>query len=167
MFGHKEKSETESIIGKGTEFKGTLKDKDSIRIDGKIKGKIQVEGDVIVGEGATVKADIQAKSITIGGKVIGNINCQGKVELFPSGVLEGDVKAHGLIIPEGALFNGKYRMTPFEEKKEQEPVEKGEETEGKIAIEPTEKKIQEPGRKRRKGKKRRKSSKKGSYSDSG
>jgi len=82
--------------------------------------------------------------------VVGDVNCEGKVELFPSGVLEGDVKAHGLIIPEGALFNGKYRMIPFEEKKEQEPVEKGEETEGKIAIEPTEKKIQEPGRKRRK-----------------
>ncbi len=154
MFAHKEKFETDSIIGKGTEFKGTLKDKDSIRIDGKIEGKIQVEGNVIVGEDGIVRADIRAKSISIEGKVIGNVDCQGKVELFPSGVLQGNVKAHGLVIPKGAVFNGECRMIPFEEKEEQEPVEKGEETEGKIATEPTERKIEEPGRKRKKPRKR-------------
>lgn len=156
MFGSKEKFEfeTESVIGKGTEFKGTLKDRDSIRIDGKIEGKIQVEGNLIVGEDAIVRADIRAKSISIGGKVIGNVDCQGKVELFHSGSLEGNVKAHGLVIPKGALFDGECRMIPFEKKKEQEIVEEGKETEGKIATEPTERKIQEPGRKRTKRRKR-------------
>ena len=162
MFGSKEKFEfeTESVIGKGTEFKGTLKDKDSICIDGKIEGKIQVEGNVIVGEDAIVKADIQAKSISIGGKVIGNVDCQGKVELFPSGGLEGNVKAHGLIIPKGAFFNGKCRMIPFEENKKQKPVKndlakkqthfKGEETKGKIAIKSTEREIRELKKNRKK-----------------
>ena len=125
MFGSKEKSEfeTASVIGKGTEFKGTLQDTESIHIDGKVEGKIQVEGDVIVGEDAIIKADIQAKSINIGGKVIGNIDCQGKVELSPSGSLEGKVKASDLAIAEGAFFNGECRMVPFEESEEEKPAE--------------------------------------------
>jgi len=154
MFKREEAFETSSVIGKETEFKGSLKDRESIRIDGKFEGEIEVEGHLIVGEDAVIKANTKAKSVSIAGKVVGDVNCEGKVELFPSGVLEGNVKAHSLVIPKGALFNGECRMIPFEEKKEQEPVEKGEETEGKIAIEPTERKIQEPGRKRKKRRKR-------------
>ena len=110
MFGRKEKLETESIIGKETEFKGTLKDKESIRIDGKVEGKIQSEGEVIVGEDAIVNANIKAKSISIRGKVVGNITCQGKVELFPSGSLKGNIKASNLAIAEGVFFDGKCKM---------------------------------------------------------
>jgi len=119
MFSRKEKFITASIIGKGTEFKGTLKDRESIRIDGKFEGKIQVEGNVIIGKDAVIKADIQAKSISVGGKVIGNVDCQEKVELFSSGSLEGKVKASDLTIAEGAFFNGECRMIPFQEKEEE------------------------------------------------
>ena len=110
MFARKEKFETESIIGKETELKGTLKDKESIRIDGKVEGEIHSEGDVIVGEDATVNANIEAKSVSIKGKVVGNVTCQGKVELFPSGSLKGNVEASGLTIPEGAFFGGECKM---------------------------------------------------------
>lgn len=123
MFGDKEKVKTGSIIGEGTEFKGTLKDKGSVRIDGNFEGEIEVEGDVVVGKGAFIKANIRAKSINISGKVIGNINCQEKVELFPSGSLEGKVKASDLTIAEGAFFNGECRMTPLQERAEEESSE--------------------------------------------
>ena len=110
MFARKEKLEAENIIGKETELKGTLKNTENIHIEGKVEGKIQSEGDVIVGEDAIVKANIQAKSASIRGKVVGNITCQGKVELFPSGSLKGNVKASDLTIPEGAFFDGKCKM---------------------------------------------------------
>ena len=41
-----ENMEVESVIGKETQFKGTLKGEGSIRIEGKVDGKIGVEGDV-------------------------------------------------------------------------------------------------------------------------
>lgn len=120
MFKKREKFRTSSIIGRGAEFKGTLKDEESIRIDGKVEGKIQVEGNVIVGEDAIVKANIEAKSISIGGKVIGDINSEEKVELFSSGSLEGKVKASDITIAEGAFFNGECRMVPPEKDKGKE-----------------------------------------------
>lgn len=112
MFGRKEKLETESIIGKETEFKGTLKGEGSIRIEGRVDGKIEVEGDVSMGENAMIKANIKAGSITISGTVEGNIDCKGRVEILPSGTLKGGVKASDLTIAEGAFFEGQCKMVP-------------------------------------------------------
>jgi len=112
MFKKGEKFKTSSVIGKETEFKGSLKNKESIRIDGKFEGEIEVGGHLIVGEDAVIKANIKAKSVSIGGKVVGDVNCEGKVELFSSGSLEGKVKAFDLTIAEGAFFDGECRMAP-------------------------------------------------------
>jgi cytoskeletal protein CcmA (bactofilin family) len=116
MFGDREKLETDSIVGKGTEFKGTLTNGADIRIEGKFEGKIKVEGNVIVGEDAIVKADIQARSISIGGRVTGDVDCQGQVELLPSGRLKGKMKGSDLAIAEGASFNGECKMIPSSER---------------------------------------------------
>lgn len=103
---------TNSIIGPGTEFKGILKDKESIRIDGKFEGEIQTEGSVTIGENATVQADIKAGAVAIAGKLIGDITCEGRVKIFSTGSLEGKVTAFDLTIAEGASFNGECRMNP-------------------------------------------------------
>ncbi len=126
MFKKKGKFRASSIIGKEAGFKGTLKDEESIRIDGKFEGKIQVGGNVIIGKDAIVEANIQAKSVSIGGKVIGDIDSEERVELFSSGSLEGKVKASDLTIAEGAFFNGECRMVPLEEEKEEKKKEKEE-----------------------------------------
>jgi len=101
---------TSTVIGKETEFKGTLKNNESIRIDGKFKGEIQTEGEVIVGNGAEVQANIKAKSVSIAGKVVGDVDCEERVELFSSGSLRGKVKASNLTIDDGAFFNGECKM---------------------------------------------------------
>ncbi len=111
MFKKKE-TITSSVIGRDTEFKGVLKDKENVRIDGKFEGEIQTEGSVIIGEEAVVQANITAKAVDIGGKVVGDINCEGRVELFSSGSLEGKIKASDLTIGPGAFFNGECNMTP-------------------------------------------------------
>ncbi|MEA1964266.1 MAG: polymer-forming cytoskeletal protein [Candidatus Aerophobetes bacterium] len=113
---------TNTVIGKGTELKGSLKDEESIRVDGKFEGDIQTKGEVIIGEDGVVRADIKAKSVKVGGKLVGDVSCEGKVELFSSGSLEGKIKASDLTIAEGAFFNGECVMTPvdMEEEKEEE-----------------------------------------------
>jgi len=113
MLKKRKEEKINSIIGPGTEFKGTLKDRGSIRIDGKFEGEIETEGSVIVGEDAVVKANIKANSVSIAGKVTGDIDCEGKVEISSAGSLEGKVKASDLTIAEGAFFNGECRMNPL------------------------------------------------------
>jgi len=116
MFKRKKKKKVEgktnSLIGPGTEFKGTLKDREGVRIDGKFEGEVETGGSLIVGEDAVVHANIKAAAVLIAGRVTGDIDCEGKVEIFPTGSLEGKVKASDLTIAEGAFFNGECRMSP-------------------------------------------------------
>ncbi|MEE9191933.1 MAG: polymer-forming cytoskeletal protein [Candidatus Aerophobetes bacterium] len=116
MFRRKEEFETESVIGKEAQLKGTLKDKESSHIDGKVEGKIQVGGDVIVGEDAIIKADIQAKSITIRGKVVGNVDCQEKGRTFSLRESERERKGFRPNHSRRGFFDGKCKMIPSEGK---------------------------------------------------
>ena len=108
----KVEGKTNSLIGPGTEFKGTLKDREGVRIDGKFEGEIETGGSLIIGEDAIVNANIKAATVIISGKVKGDIDCEGKVEIYPTSSLEGKVKASDLTIAEGAFFNGECRMSP-------------------------------------------------------
>lgn len=100
----------ESVLGKSLHLKGSITSKGSIRLDGTIEGDVSSEAEIMVGEGATVNADLTAASITIGGTVNGNVRCSGRLELLPTARLKGDLSAGSLVISEGAIFTGNAQM---------------------------------------------------------
>lgn len=117
MFGNKRapilpgfSEQVETIIGKDTQFKGTIKAAGTIRIDGQVEGEITTKGDIIVGETGAIKAQIQARSATIAGSVLGNADITDKLELTSTAKLNGDIKTGVLIIGEGAVFKGACEM---------------------------------------------------------
>jgi len=55
--------EIETIIGPTACFRGTIRSKGSIRIDGVFEGVIKTTGSLIIGEQAKVLADIDAHNI--------------------------------------------------------------------------------------------------------
>lgn len=100
----------DTIIGKGTEFKGTLSSSGVIRVDGRFEGEILHRGDLVVGETGFVTANIKARHVTIAGEVRGNVEAEGKLELITSGRLFGDIKVAALVIGDGAVFRGSSEM---------------------------------------------------------
>ena len=117
MFNKEEeikKDEINTIFGQQTEFDGKLRTKGSIRIEGKINGTINADGDVFVGESGTVSSSIEARKVVIAGKVDGNVTANDKLEILQTGTLKGDIKAKNLVIEEGAKFIGK--SEPLENK---------------------------------------------------
>ncbi len=100
----------DTLIGNGTIFEGALTSKESICVEGTIRGKIVCEGSVIIGEKGRVDADIFADTVLLGGEVNGNIVAKTKLEITTSGKLRGDIKTGSLIIAEGVLFEGKCQM---------------------------------------------------------
>jgi len=100
----------DTLIGNGTIFDGTLTSKESICVEGLVKGKIICEGSVIVGEKGRVDADIFADTILLGGEVNGNISAKTRLEITTSGKLRGDIRTGSLIIAEGVIFEGKCQM---------------------------------------------------------
>lgn len=95
-----------SIIGKGSSIKGNIKINGFIRIDGDLDGDLETTGNVIVGENARIRGNIQALSITIGGIVKGNITASSFVHLLSSSAVIGDVQSHKIMADEDAVLHG-------------------------------------------------------------
>ncbi|MDN5331440.1 MAG: hypothetical protein PWP45_665 [Tepidanaerobacteraceae bacterium] len=117
MFGRKNEelrinSETvDTLIGKGTEIKGTMKASGILRIEGRIEGELESTGDVIIAETGVVNAQVKARNAVIAGEVNGNIFLSGKLEIKSSGRVLGDLKVEGIIVEDGAFFEGRCEMT--------------------------------------------------------
>ena len=117
-------SRVNSVIGKGTEFEGTIRTKETIRVEGFVKGNIISEGTVIVGNGGNVDGKIEAANILIGGEVHGELFATEKIEANSSGRIFGNLHTKGLIVDEKALFQGTCEMTGREEVKTAKEPEK-------------------------------------------
>jgi cytoskeletal protein CcmA (bactofilin family) len=100
-----------TIIGKDTQIKGTISGVSGMRLDGNVEGNVETQGDVIIGEGSTIIADIKGRNVVIAGLVKGNVVAVEKIEVMPSGKIEGEIASATLIINEGGQFNGKSDMT--------------------------------------------------------
>lgn len=119
--------ELNTIIGKGTVVEGDFKVLNSMRIDGKVKGKIEVTDTAVIGKDGVVEGRISAKHVMLAGKVQGNVVASGKVLLESKASILGDVKASRLVVDEGALFDGKCHMKGEEKPREENSVKEEEE----------------------------------------
>lgn len=109
--------ETATLIGAGVYVEGTLKTENDIQINGIFKGKLETAADVVVGEEAEVRADIDAQNIYIAGQVKGNVIATEKLEILETGRVFGDVKSASLVIEPGGILKGKSEMLSTEEEK--------------------------------------------------
>jgi len=115
----------DTLIGKDTTINGTvIINKGVLKIEGKVEGEIRSEGNVIIGETATLKANITADNVLMGGELHGNIETKGRLEIIPPGKLYGDIKAGALDISEGALFVGTSEMRIPQEQRPIRPISK-------------------------------------------
>jgi len=104
-----------TIIGKDCTFTGTLEVKGTLRVDGKIKGKIIADETVTVGQTGEVEADIETRDLEVAGSVTGNVATSGRMELKTKGKIVGDIKTKNLIIEQGAIFHGSCQMKELKE----------------------------------------------------
>lgn len=99
-----------TVFGKDTEFYGDLTFSRSLQINGFFEGEIVSAGFLVVGEGATVKANIKAGTVLVKGTVHGNIEAKEKLEIFTNGKLYGNIKTGKLKIADGVVFEGNCEM---------------------------------------------------------
>jgi len=99
-----------NLIGRGTVVVGDIEAESSIRIDGKVKGKIICKNTVNIGESGVVEGDVEAVNAVISGRVKGKLIVKQKVNLESKSSFTGELKAGKLIVDEGAIFNGTSNM---------------------------------------------------------
>lgn len=100
----------ETLLGRGTEFRGNLVSRGVVRLDGIFEGEINHGGSLFIGESAQVTATVKCKHLTVAGHLRGNVDCEGKLEILSSGHLYGDIKMAQLVIADGAIFQGASSM---------------------------------------------------------
>ena len=97
----------QATIGKGLFFKGEITGAESLFVDGKVEGTINLPGNrVTVGRNGQVAANITAREIVVLGKVRGNVSASDRVDIRAEGSLSGDVSAARISIEDGAFFKG-------------------------------------------------------------
>jgi len=97
----------QATIGKSLVVKGEVTGSESLYIDGKVEGAINLPGNrVTVGRNGQVSANITAREIVVLGKVRGNMTASDRVDIRSEGALTGDVTAQRISIEDGAFFKG-------------------------------------------------------------
>src|ERR1700693_1606674 len=97
----------QATIGKSLVIKGEVTGSESLYIDGRVEGSINLAGNrVTVGRNGVVAANINAREIVVLGKVRGNLPASDRVDIRSAGSLTGDVVAARISIEDGAFFKG-------------------------------------------------------------
>lgn len=116
MFGRKKEEKStrsmdiDSLIGENLVIKGKIKGSGNIRIDGRVEGDIDYDGDISLGETGKIIGDVCCDNLTAAGSINGNIKVKDSFVLLSSGVLIGDMEIKSLVIHEDAKFEGSCKM---------------------------------------------------------
>lgn len=102
--------EISTLIAEGIVIEGDLLGKDSIRIDGRLKGDIRMDKGVVIGECGFVAGHISCESMIVFGRIEGNVSCKN-LYIKSSGVLTGNIIVELFSIDLGGKLNGMVEMS--------------------------------------------------------
>ena len=94
----------------GSHLHGELRFDASFRVDGKLTGLVESQGDLIVGEAGEVDGEVRAGQVFVSGTVRGTIHALKKVQIAPSGKVFAEIDTPALVIEDGATFEGRCSM---------------------------------------------------------
>jgi cytoskeletal protein CcmA (bactofilin family) len=95
-------------VGRALTVQGRIISSQDLTIDGVVEGTIELGNHgLTIGAGATIKADLVARTVTISGAVTGNVTAAERVELRATGSVDGNIAAPRLVMAEGAVVRGK------------------------------------------------------------
>jgi cytoskeletal protein CcmA (bactofilin family) len=129
MFGNKKETENVKTVPVstainslvfGTTVKGEVFTESDIRIDGKLLGKIECKGKLILGEKGVIEGDIICENAVIEGTFKGTIKVGDLLMVKENAIIDGDVTTDKLSVESGAKFNvtcsmGGQKIKPIKE----------------------------------------------------
>jgi len=81
------------MIASDITIEGKIEGAGNVRLAGRFKGDVVIQGDLTIEAGAKLTGSVRANAVVIAGEVEGNIESAQRVELQETGVLNGDLKA--------------------------------------------------------------------------
>lgn len=101
-----ESKPSESILAAGLLIEGKIEGRGDIRVVGRVKGTVNVEGQLTIEPGASIQGEVTADTVVVGGEVSGQVAAKRHVQLRESAAVLGDVKAESLTVAAGSKMRG-------------------------------------------------------------
>jgi len=99
-------SAQESLIASDLSVEGKIEGKGHVRIAGRFKGEVNIEGNLSVDKGAKLNGSLRARKVSLAGELEGNIESAQAIELLPTAALQGDIKTASLTVNAGSRIRG-------------------------------------------------------------
>jgi len=99
-----------SVVAHDAIWKGSLQTGGSLHIHGRVEGGLDAKEDIYIADEADVDVVLTAKNVVIAGLVKGTIRCSDRCEVLPHGRVTADIQAPTLVVHEGAVLTGNFRM---------------------------------------------------------
>jgi len=96
----------ESVIAAELVIEGKISGGGDVRIAGRFKGDVQVDGNFRIDAGARLEGQVRASIVVVGGELQGNIEASKQVDVLSTGVIVGDVKAATITVAAGSRMRG-------------------------------------------------------------
>ena len=102
--------ELNALLGKGSQFEGKLIFEGTVRIDGKFSGEIISTDQLIIGEGAEVKATVKVGTLVCLGDYQGDATASKGIELKAPAKVRGNLTTAAIVVERGVFFDGTCKM---------------------------------------------------------
>ena len=96
----------ESVIAANLSIEGKIEGTGNVKMAGKFKGDVRIDGNFTIDSGAHVTGQVLAGIVIVGGELQGNVESAKRLDVLESGVIVGDVKAGSITVAAGSRMRG-------------------------------------------------------------
>ncbi len=111
----------ESVIAANLTIEGKIEGTGNVRIAGRFKGDVRIDGNFNIEPGAHLTGQVLAGIVVVGGELQGNIESAKRVDVLEGGVIVGDVKAGSITVAAGSRMRGHVEFGWDDEKGKSKP----------------------------------------------
>jgi cytoskeletal protein CcmA (bactofilin family) len=111
----------ESVIAANLTIEGKIEGSGNVRIAGRFKGDVRIDGNFTIDAGAHLTGQVLAGIVVVGGELQGNIESAKRVDVLEGGVIVGDVKAGSITVAAGSRMKGHVEFGWDDEKAKMKP----------------------------------------------
>lgn len=91
-----------SVLGPSTKVTGRVSGEGALRVEGAVRGDIDVTGNAEIAEGGSVEGNVTAQALDVGGSLLGDAVVRGAVAIRGGASVRGELRGAEISIEPGA-----------------------------------------------------------------
>ncbi len=95
-----------SRIEAGLTIEGSVRGDGELVVAGRLRGALTLHGTLVVEEGGSVEAEVEADRVVVSGLLSGSVQAHDELRILPGGFVDARVRALRLSVADGATFRG-------------------------------------------------------------